>query len=294
MAVTPPRYPTQAIREGSGEARAAASQRARGEAAPGAGRTGATKAVAKERVRPAAGAPGRFHERHATLRFARARCAACGHDFLVAFSCKGRGLCPSCTTRRMAETAAHLVDQVFPPLPVRQWVLAVPKRLRWYLEREPEALSAVLQFFLRVIERHLQHTSPGAAPGARFGAVSFVHRFWAALNRHVHLHCCVIDGVFEGGADGQVQFRPAQALTPEALAAIAAQVRQRVLRWFARSGLIEPNDPRDLLGWDKGGVSLDASARPDLVKRNVRYKESGYTAGRSLRSGFGRARPLTT
>ena len=25
----------------------------------------------------------------------------------------------------MAETAAHLVDQVFPPLPVRQWVLAV-------------------------------------------------------------------------------------------------------------------------------------------------------------------------
>ena len=38
-----------------------------GEAAPGAGRTGATKAVAKERVRPAAGAPGRIHERHATL-----------------------------------------------------------------------------------------------------------------------------------------------------------------------------------------------------------------------------------
>jgi len=50
-----------ALSEGSAEARAAASQRARGEAAPGAGRTGATKAVAKERVRPAAGAPGRIH-----------------------------------------------------------------------------------------------------------------------------------------------------------------------------------------------------------------------------------------
>ena len=34
---------------------------------PGAGRTGAPKVVAKERVRPAAGAPGRIHERHATL-----------------------------------------------------------------------------------------------------------------------------------------------------------------------------------------------------------------------------------
>jgi len=31
----------------------------------------------------------------------------------------------------MAETAVQLVDYVFPPLPVRQWVLAVPKRLSY-------------------------------------------------------------------------------------------------------------------------------------------------------------------
>jgi len=36
----------------------------------------------------------------------------------------------------MAETAVHLVDHVFPPLPVRQWVLAVPKRLRYFLLRD--------------------------------------------------------------------------------------------------------------------------------------------------------------
>jgi len=34
--------------------------------------------------------------------FARARCASCGYDFLVAFSCKGRGACPSCNAKRMA------------------------------------------------------------------------------------------------------------------------------------------------------------------------------------------------
>jgi hypothetical protein len=137
----------------------------------------------------------------------------------------------------------------------------VPKRLRWYLEREPEALSAVLQIFLRVIERHLQQTRPGAALDARFGAVSFVHRFGAALNRRVHSHCCVIDGVLEGGPDGQVQFRPAQDLTPEALAAVAAQVRRRVLRWFARSGGLPAADARDMLGWEHGGFSLDAAVR---------------------------------
>ncbi len=42
--------------------------------------------------------------------FACARCPECGHDFPVAFSCKGWGLCPSCNARRLAETAAHLVD----------------------------------------------------------------------------------------------------------------------------------------------------------------------------------------
>ena len=33
--------------------------------------------------------------------FLRARCESCKYDLLVAFSCKARGLCPSCTGRRM-------------------------------------------------------------------------------------------------------------------------------------------------------------------------------------------------
>jgi hypothetical protein len=31
--------------------------------------------------------------------FARVRCSSCGDEMLVAFSCKGRGFCPSRTTR---------------------------------------------------------------------------------------------------------------------------------------------------------------------------------------------------
>lgn len=187
--------------------------------------------------------------------FARARCPECGHDFLVAFSCKGRGICPSCNARRMAETAAHLVDYVFPPLPVRQWVLSVPKRLRWYLEREPKAVTAVLHIFLRVVEAYLRRSCPGASARARFGAVSLVHRFGASLNRHLHYHCCVLDGVFEPLAGGGVQFRQASALMPEAAAVIQAQVRRRVLPWFSRHGLLDPDDTRDMLIWDNPAAS---------------------------------------
>jgi hypothetical protein len=58
------------------------------------------------------------------------------NPFLTDLSCKSRGICASCNTRRMVETAAHLVDEVFPQVPVRQWVLSFPKRLRYFLGRD--------------------------------------------------------------------------------------------------------------------------------------------------------------
>ena len=50
-------------------------------------------------------------------------------------------VCPSCNARRMEQTAAHLVDHVFPHLPVRQWVLSVPKRLRYFMQRDGAVLG---------------------------------------------------------------------------------------------------------------------------------------------------------
>jgi len=62
--------------------------------------------------------------------FLRIACNTCRLDRIVAFSCKSRGICPSCGGRRMADTAAHLVDRVIPDVPVRQWVLSPPHALR--------------------------------------------------------------------------------------------------------------------------------------------------------------------
>ena len=66
----------------------------------------------------------------------------------------------------MVETAAHLVDHVFLRLPVRQWVLSLPKRLRYFLQREPAAVNAVLHIFLRIVEATLREHSLGAGPHA--------------------------------------------------------------------------------------------------------------------------------
>ena len=122
--------------------------------------------------------------------FARVWCEDCAHDYLVAFSCKGRAVCPSCNARRMEQTAAHLVDHVFPHLPVRQWVLSVPKRLRYFMQRDGAALNSALRIFLRVIEQCLLRQCPGVAKldkaSVHIGAVAFIHRFGSSLNTHVH------------------------------------------------------------------------------------------------------------
>ncbi|MCH6389290.1 transposase zinc-binding domain-containing protein, partial [Escherichia coli] len=56
--------------------------------------------------------------------FLRVRCESCHAEHLVAFSCKRRGFCPSCGARRMAESAALLVDEVLPEQPMRQGTVA--------------------------------------------------------------------------------------------------------------------------------------------------------------------------
>jgi len=61
----------------------------------------------------------------------------------------------------MVETAAHLTDYVFPRLPVRQWVLSVPKRLRYFMQRDGAVLGMELRIFLSVIAQSLSANCPG-------------------------------------------------------------------------------------------------------------------------------------
>jgi DNA-directed RNA polymerase subunit RPC12/RpoP len=200
--------------------------------------------------------------------FARARCGQCGHDFLIAYSCKGRGVCPACNARRMVQTAAHLVDHVMPRLPVRQWVLSVPKRVRYFLQNDPAVQNVALHIFLSAVEQGLRQCSPGASPASRIGAVAFIHRFGALLNPHVHFHCVVVEGVFEAAADEEVRFHEARGLVPGVLAEIQAKVRRRLLRALTRRGVLEREDAEAMDAWDHaGGFSLDATVRIEAQDR---------------------------
>jgi len=115
--------------------------------------------------------------------FLRLRCDDCGHEKLVAFSCKRRGFCSACGARRMAETAAHLVDQVIPRVPVRQWVLSFPIPLRFLLAAHPHLLSPVLQVINRAVSTFLIKQAGLTRAEAQTGAVTLIQRFGSAATK---------------------------------------------------------------------------------------------------------------
>ena len=131
--------------------------------------------------------------------FMRVVCGGCGDDTLVAFSCKKRGVCPSCTQRRAVDAAAHLTDAVLPAVPMRQWVATFPIKVRWLFARRPALIGRALAIFLRALATW--HRRRAAAMGVngdtQHGAVTFVQRFNSALGLNIHVHVLVPDGVFK-------------------------------------------------------------------------------------------------
>jgi hypothetical protein len=166
--------------------------------------------------------------------FTRVRCQTCHDEIVVAFSCKRRGICPSCTARRMADTAAHLVDRVLPRAPYRQWVFTVPRPLRLVLARDPGWTSWVGNLVVRAIgawQRRVARKRGLRTPLT--GAVTFVQRFGGLVNLNVHFHLVVPDGVFaEDGAGLRFEMLPVP--TNAQVLAILDRIMRRIARRLAK------------------------------------------------------------
>jgi len=186
--------------------------------------------------------------------FVRLRCRSCGHERLLAFSCKGR-LCPSCHARRMHDVAFHLVDNVLPRLPYRQWVFTLPKPIRWLMARDKEVLSGVHSIFVRTLfawQRRAAKKLDGL-DNVLPGAVTFIQLFGSALNANPHFHSLLTDGVFvDAGAENELVFLEQMAPTQDEVEELTLKLAHRVTRfinsWQEQSGLDvddSTQDPQD-------------------------------------------------
>ena len=112
--------------------------------------------------------------------FARVRCRKCPEEFLVAFSCKRGGVCPSCGAKRAAELAAFLQDEVLETVGHAQWVFTIPKMLRIYFLHHRELLGALSLAAYQTV-KELRAAAAVDEKGFRPGMVSVVQTFGEGL-----------------------------------------------------------------------------------------------------------------
>jgi hypothetical protein len=182
--------------------------------------------------------------------FLRLHCDACGYDRLVPFSCTRRGFCPTCGGRRMADTAAHLVDRVLPEVPIRQWVLTLPYPLRYRCAYDPRLASEVLRAFLRALFAELRRRARHhwRVRAQQCGAVTFIQRFGSAMNLHLHFHTLALDGVYADTRDpwSAPRFLPLPPPDEDEMARVLAGTARRLERLLAeRAGEDEESLARD-------------------------------------------------
>ena len=181
--------------------------------------------------------------------FVRVRCDHCADERLVAFSCKTRGFCPSCTSRRMAGTAAHLVDRVLPAVPYRQWVLSLPRQVRFLIARDHNLLTQVLGVFLRkVFAWQRRRARAYGIDDPQCGAITFVQRFGSLLNLNCHAHAVLPDGVFAADSDGAVSFHALPPPWDDDVVRLLQQIARAIHRLVQRRLALHGDDaPPDLL-----------------------------------------------
>ncbi len=167
--------------------------------------------------------------------FLRLHCDECRQGRLVPFSCKRRGFCPSCGGRRMADTAAHLVDCVLPEVPIRQWVLTLPYALRYRCAYDARLTSQVLRAFVRSVFAGLRQRARDRWNVARgqCGAVTFIQRFGSALNLNVHFHTLVLDGVYPRDDGTAPRFLPLPPPSAGEIARVLTGTARRIQRLLA-------------------------------------------------------------
>jgi hypothetical protein len=201
--------------------------------------------------------------------FVRCHCDRCGHDLLVAFSCHGRSICPSCCGRRMASSAVHLVDRVLPDVPLRQYVLSLPYELRRLAAFKAPALTAFARIFVQAIfTSYRARAKRSGIDGPECGSVLCVQRF-GSLNLNVHFHVFVLDGVFSRNPQDSVVFHPAPSPTASDLSAIAQRTQRRVCSWLRRHGYLDKRPIEDRSGEPEAQTAIEACAAIAMRRGNV-------------------------
>jgi len=225
--------------------------------------------------------------------FVRVFCPGCQYEAPVGYSCKGRGFCPSCFGKRMAEAVEHLVDHVLPLAPYRQWVLTFPFALRFWLATNNRLLSKINKIATGEIGKFYANKAKAEAVARPLpGAITFIQRSGSALNAALHLHILALDGVYSAPAVDGVAPRLHALAGPsdEDVGKVVERISKRTVRLLRRHGYLG-DDAEFVVRPDADDMFQDNDAIAAALGASVQSKIAfGPRAGQYVRKigkGFG-------
>ncbi len=192
--------------------------------------------------------------------FARVKCGECGHEYLLAFSCKRRHFCPSCHQKRVVEFGEWLCEEVLKAVPHRHFTFSIPKILRRYFLYDRKLLSHLSRCGWESLKAFFKEVVPVKDPVLRGkedavpGATIAIQSFGDFLQFNPHLHILCSDGCFcEDGI-----FKVAPRFHTKTLEEI---FRHKVFKMLLSKGKITEELIWMLMNWRHSGFNVFCGPR---------------------------------
>jgi len=184
--------------------------------------------------------------------FTRLQCPDCGHEKLLAFTCKTRHFCPCCHQRRVRALGDWIAHDVCFEVPHRQFVFTMPRPLRGIFRKRRKLLDHLFRVSIECLRDWMRTRLD--LPDGQLAAVAAVQTFGDYLNFHPHLHVLAATGLVD--RDGRFHLMPVESIEP-----LTELFRHRFIEALLREKLISDRKARQLLGWTRSGFSLDAGEK---------------------------------
>jgi hypothetical protein len=173
---------------------------------------------------------------------ARVYCDGCKHSLLIAFSCKRRGVCPSCGAKRAVKFAEHIHSEVIEDVPHRHTVFTIPKRLRVFFKYDRKLNTILFRAAWGALSQVLGIEEREVA------AIFTVQTAGESLNYHPHLHGLLADGCWNDGVFTR--------FSEVDLEAITKAFGERVLADLHKRELITDDDVAQILSQEHTGFGV--------------------------------------
>jgi len=203
---------------------------------------------------------------------ARVFCDGCGRDYFVAFSCRMRVVCPSCSTKRSI-LFGQKIGELVRPICHLHVTFTVPKILRAWFRRNRKLLKRMVQSANWAMRIYFRETL-GIADGST-GGVYCVHSHGNGFNHHPHVHALVPAGILKDGV-----FHELKAVSSPVIAGL---FRARLLKVLLDEGVISQQIVDLLLSWNHhSGFNVHARGRIHGADRKAIENVARYMSRAAL------------